>query len=292
MAQPILPPRGFFIPTHMIFKSQMPPAVFLTWLQLRSLTWCGPDIPPFSVQAWVDLTGISRCTFLRHLKYLQDLDALHWHSSGYGRIRIKFNNPGRPIHLLVQEPEKTGSISEQTCCSKMDSSKMNSSKMNNPPSLNHPVNIDTLPIPVLKLDYQKSKHNPVEEGEGGGKRECEGERGYPLSQNCETQGARTPVYTYLSLVHHMPNNTQQCIIDSMVTDINLWQQTLEHWLGHGWNPRNITGILQLYERGGASGCRSCYGEKSASSQRKTTHQQTIDAFESLRNKRTNPLNQD
>ena len=167
---------------------------------------------------------------------------------------------------------------------------MDSSKMNNPPSLNPPVNNDTLQIPVLELGYQASKQNPVEEGEGGGKRECEGERGYPLSQNCENQDAQSPVFSYRSLVHHMPNITQQRIIESMVTDIHLWQQTLEHWLGHGWNPRNITGILQLYERGGISGCRAGRGS-SASQQGKTTHQQTLDAFASLRKKRTNPLNQ-
>jgi hypothetical protein len=51
-------------------------------------------------------------------------------------------------------------------------------------------------------------------------------------------------------------------------------------------------MLQLYERGGVSGCRACRSEALLGHQRKTTHQQTLDAFESLRKKRTNPLNQD
>jgi hypothetical protein len=169
---------------------------------------------------------------------------------------------------------------------------MDSSKMNNPPSLNPPINLDTVQIPVIEPGNQEYEQNPAEEGEGWGKRECEGERGDPVDQNCDNQDSRIPVILYRSIVHLMPNKTQQRIIESMVTDLPLWQQTLEHWLGHGWNPKNITGMLQLYERGGASGCRACRSEASVSHQRKTTHQQTLDALESLRQKRTNPLNQD
>jgi hypothetical protein len=292
MAQPMPPPRGFFIPTRMIFKSQMPPAVFLTWLQLRSLTWRGQDIPPISVQAWVDLTGISRVTFIRHLNWLRDVNALCWHSSSPGKVCIIFKNDNQPIDPVVQVSGNNDSISENPNCSKMDNSKMNSSKMNNPPSLKSPINIDTLQIPVIAPDYQEFEQNPVEQGEGWGKRECEGERGDPGDQNCNHQGTHIPVILYRSIVHLMPNKTQQRIIESTVADLHIWQQTLEHWLGHGWNPKNITGMLQLYERGGASGCRACRSEDSPGHQRKTTHQQTLDAFESLRKKRTNPLNQD
>ena len=286
------PPRGFFIPTRMIFKSQMPPAVFLTWLQLRSLTWCGPDIPPISVQAWVDLTGISRVTFFRHLNCLRNLNALRWHSSSPGKVRIifiKHDSQANPVILLS---ENTDSISEPANCSKMDGSKMDSSKMNNPPSLNPPVNIENLQFSVLKPGNKKYIQNPVEEGEGWGKRECEGERGDPVDQNCANLKVSTAVMIYRALIDLIPNKTQQRIIESAITDLPLWQQTLEHWLGHGWNPKNITGMLQLYQRGGASGCRTCRSETSGYHQHKTTHQQTLDAFESLRKKGTNPLNHD
>jgi len=42
-----------------------------------------------------------------------------------------------------------------------------------------------------------------------------------------------------------------------VDDLERWDATLKHWLGHGWSPRNITGQLDLYQRGGPEGCRQC-----------------------------------
>jgi hypothetical protein len=90
MTLPPLPPRKYCIPTHMIFHSQLSPAVFHTWLQLHSLTWHGQQSFTFHLQDWVDLTGTSRITFLRHLDQLQKLHALRWHSLGGRQVHVSF----------------------------------------------------------------------------------------------------------------------------------------------------------------------------------------------------------
>lgn len=50
MARPLLPPRGVHVPARMIYNPQLPPAVILTWIQLRGLAWGGTVMPPLCMQ--------------------------------------------------------------------------------------------------------------------------------------------------------------------------------------------------------------------------------------------------
>jgi hypothetical protein len=85
----------------------MPPAVFLTWLQLRALTWCGPDVPHFSFGDWADLTGTSRASLTRHLDWLQHHRFLRWDSPGPGLVGVHFNPQVQPnLPGLKQRPWK------------------------------------------------------------------------------------------------------------------------------------------------------------------------------------------
>lgn len=68
----------------------MPPAVFLTWLQLRGLAWCGTDAPSFCMQDLVELTGKSMVTLTRHLDHLHLMHALRWYSTEPGKIIVIF----------------------------------------------------------------------------------------------------------------------------------------------------------------------------------------------------------
>ena len=52
-------------------------------------------------------------------------------------------------------------------------------------------------------------------------------------------------------------NTQRALLTGQVGDLKKWQVTLEHWLMHGWNPKNLTGMLDLYRRGGPEKCHYC-----------------------------------
>ena len=93
-----------------------------------------------------------------------------------------------------------------------------------------------------------------------------------------------PVQAYRSLVHLTPNPSQRRILASAVFDLPLWQQTLEHWLLHGWNPRNITGMLELYGRGGASGCRHCRHNGAPNKVTGTALQNSLASIEAVRKK--------
>jgi hypothetical protein len=93
-----------------------------------------------------------------------------------------------------------------------------------------------------------------------------------------------PVSTYRSLAHLTPNPTQRQLLSSSVSDLPLWQSTVEHWLSHGWNPRNLAGMLELYARGGPSSCHYCHRQLSPASDASSPLQHTLDAIASLRRK--------
>jgi hypothetical protein len=85
---PPLPSQDIDIPTSLLFDPQLPPPVFLTWLQLYTLTWNGRQSFTFHLQDWADLTGTSRTTFLRHLNLLQQKHLLRWHSLGGRMVHV------------------------------------------------------------------------------------------------------------------------------------------------------------------------------------------------------------
>ena len=90
MAQSLLPPRGIFIPTRMIFNPQLPPAVLSTWIQLRCLAWSGWVTPSLSMQELTKITGKSQATIYGHMSLLRSLSALQWRSTGQGTIIVSF----------------------------------------------------------------------------------------------------------------------------------------------------------------------------------------------------------
>ena len=65
MARPLLPPRGVNVPTRMIYDPQLPPALILTWIQLRGLAWGGTVTPPLRMQELAALTGKCQATIYR-----------------------------------------------------------------------------------------------------------------------------------------------------------------------------------------------------------------------------------
>ena len=90
MPHPLLPPRGIFIPTHMIFNTQLPPAVLVTWIQLRCLAWKGCVTPPLSISEFASLIAIHPNRLHRHLSQLQDISALSWRTTKNGKLILSF----------------------------------------------------------------------------------------------------------------------------------------------------------------------------------------------------------
>ena len=92
----------------------------------------------------------------------------------------------------------------------------------------------------------------------------------------------------VTLVHLTPNPSQRRLLAARITDLVLWQSTLEHWISHGWNPRNLTGMLELYSRGGPSGCRYCPAPGSSRKGSATPLEHTLAAIDALQRKQDPP----
>jgi hypothetical protein len=90
-------------------------------------------------------------------------------------------------------------------------------------------------------------------------------RGRKLQRPGNLKSGGTPenlvVDCYRRMAGMLPNPSQQALLAAQVSDLEKWGATLEHWLSHGWNPKNIAGQLELYQRGGPGACRYCQAEK-------------------------------
>lgn len=67
------------------------------------------------------------------------------------------------------------------------------------------------------------------------------------------------VVSYRSILHITANRLQRKSISETVTDFDLWTGTLIHWAGHGWSKFNVTGMLDMYSKGGPASCHLCSG---------------------------------
>jgi hypothetical protein len=176
MTQPLLPPRGIFIPTHMIFNPQLPPSVLFTWIQLRCLAWGGWVTPSLSMRELTKIIGKSQATLYRHMSLLRYMDALCWRSTGKGTIKFSF--PEEPL----------GKPKYQSGPPNLPDSKVLNSinpELPDPPSY--------FPAQILgyltfqedeerfsNVEQESKKLDDVSEEE----MDCEGERGFLNSQNC------------------------------------------------------------------------------------------------------------
>jgi hypothetical protein len=91
---PLLPPRGIFVPTDIIFHPQLPSAVLITWIKLRCLAWDGWVTKPLSLPELASLIGIHPARLQKHLFQLKDSSTLAWRTEQNGKITISF--PQKP----------------------------------------------------------------------------------------------------------------------------------------------------------------------------------------------------
>lgn len=92
MPRSLLPPRGLFLQTDVIFNQDIAPVLRDTWIQLRALAWGQDETPPISIKEIATLTGKSEKTIYGHLSLLRSSDALRWHPSKRGTIIVEFRN--------------------------------------------------------------------------------------------------------------------------------------------------------------------------------------------------------
>jgi hypothetical protein len=79
------------------------------------------------------------------------------------------------------------------------------------------------------------------------------------SKHAAQKTARTPnlnqhiaIQTYREAAHQYPKGTwKQKVVDAVGTnapDVDFWRQVCESYVGLGWNPGNVKGMLEFYER--------------------------------------------
>ena len=259
MPRPLLPPRGVFISTMMIYNREVPPSVVYTWIQLRGLAWDRTETPPLSMPQLSDLTGKSQSTLYGHMALLRSWGALRMRPSAKGTFIVSF-------------PADTGEFYLDGDFLPPDSGILDSENQEKPdPSPSSPINQldinaveererdDQDPDPEInQLDLSREGEFQIT-GINSEKLEKFQDFGTISDLPPDLDGA-DPIKIYRALTGIRPNKPQREQLKSLIQDTNIWYASVEHWQSHGWNPKNIAGILELYQRGGPSACRYCSHE--------------------------------
>lgn len=90
MTRPLLPPRGVFVPTALVYDPHLPAAVRETWIQLRGLAWGRNETPSLSLERLSNLLDKKQSTFYGHMRLLHLRGALRWRTGGRSEIIIVF----------------------------------------------------------------------------------------------------------------------------------------------------------------------------------------------------------
>jgi len=90
MTKALLPPRGTFIPSKILYDLDIPATVRDTYAQLHGLAWGNGDseTPPLSFEQLKGITGKSQAALYNHMTLLRIRGALRWRSAGSPSVII------------------------------------------------------------------------------------------------------------------------------------------------------------------------------------------------------------
>jgi len=299
------PDAVLLIPASMLYRRDLPLALRLTWLQLYGLACLTPnaqlETPPLALKEISQLTGKGTSALYHQLAVLRSSGLIQQQNLNDGRIVICFPSsdtlsgslpPFVPERVATQEepaqPQPVEDNSEtdpfpfdfqerQEAISSFDDSGFVDSTL-------HETGID------LSLKYLKESKNQLR---GVKKREDKfhdsgivENRNAKLTKPPPDETLRGPVMIYHELTGLHPNKVQRRLLLEQAQDLPRWRDAVTHWLGHHWNPFNIIGMLDLYARGGASGCKHCQGEPEENATQPTPGQEPLatEPIQKLRSK--------
>jgi len=285
MTRSLLPPRGIFIPASLIYNPSFSSSAFHTWVKLRGLAWGRGETPPLSMQQLVEITGLSQSSLYRQMAYLRSWGALRWRPSEMGTLIITFESE---VGSAARVPSGAGSLDSENPESPDLSLSLEDSfneDFDRDGDIPDSRNLDALD-PIRSLEYSLDEDDLDREGKTLDSRNPESH-----SQNLEKPAAppvlnqpvefenslgtgksrrsvksrpanpaNEAVNCYRRLTGIRPNLSQRELLIAQVTDLPLWKASLEHWQIHGWNPKNLAGQIDLYQRGGPGACRYCHKE--------------------------------
>lgn len=259
MTRPLIPPRGVFVPTSVAYNRALPAAILQTWVQLRGLAWGDSETPPLSMKQLIEITGKSQSCLYGHMTSLRVWGALRWRPSGRGTFIVSFE----------ADPDPAAAAATATATARSPGSFLQDSRNLEAPDLDPLTDRSSL-INEEDLDRKFQDSGKVEsramESRFPVSREGESRSSIRLDPAADRYHEKTGIFA---------NRSQRKLLTEQVSDLRLWEDTLEHWLSHGWNPRNVAGQLQLYGRGGPHSCSFCQKDS-------TPLDQTLAGLEELR----------
>jgi hypothetical protein len=243
-----IPPPTISLPTSLLYHSDLPRGVILTWLQLRGLaTQAAEDTyqtQPLNLTQVAALTNLSTNTLYSHLATLRSLGMLHWQAADKGCIIISF-----PAEDMAPADEPPAAQPEPAPTSPLS---------RNPGIPESPQPPSPLP-PNQSGRRRREKRGVLQESRKPGNSTQNSSPGPPLTPPGSVP--RSPVTLYRACMHLTLNAAQRQQVEETVSDPELWADSLDHWRTHGWNPRNLPGLLDFYSRGGPPMCRFCHPER-------------------------------
>jgi hypothetical protein len=264
------------IPKNLFFGDCLPACLAQTWMQLRCLAGEAGHTAPFSSEGLARLTGKSLATLYRHLRRLKEAGMLDWRCFSSG-LQIYFavageatgEEQGGELKACAtggregevpagMTGEQNGEVaaegvailradSQNCACASLNpltDSLINLTRVEARFSLSRMLSISRLE--PVKLARAKNPLHPLKPALP--KKALQAETP-PI--------ADSPAAIYRQVARLTPNPAQRELLEQQVQDLPRWRATLEHWLAHRWNPRNLPGMLDLYRRGGAGECRYC-----------------------------------
>ena len=165
---------------------------------------------------------------------MSELGLLEWQPYGRGRLSVRFMLQ-TTVSQQDEESEKSDNLSGNP--------DVNSLKLKDI-ALREDLKANT-PAKFKELRVRKSGQSVRETGQD---QDHEQGSGQPPEE-------KTPAQIYREVMHLTANRVQREEMDRLVSDLELWRQTLKYWMLHNWNPFNLPGMLDMYKQGGPQGGR-------------------------------------
>ena len=229
MFEELLPRDGVFVPSQIVFDKSLSIGLKTTWMQLRALAGEDGETPMMAISALCEITGKSRTTIYDHLSQMAELGFLQWQPFGRGRLSIRFALDSAD-EQRVEESEKSDNLSGNP--------DVNSLKLKDI-ALRKDLKANT-PAKLKELGVRKSGQSVRETGQ-----DMDHEQ-----ESSQLPEEMTPAQVYREVMHLTANRVQREEMDQLVSDLDLWHQTLKYWMLHNWNPFNVPGMLDMYTQGG------------------------------------------
>lgn len=256
------PPGGVLIPATLISAAGLSAGALHTWAWLRGLAMGSCPTQAYSIQELSKLIGKSPSTLYNHLAILKSRGALRWQNTGKGTLSFVFDpaiGNENPSEETAMASLATGNTPERENdfqpCGNLEVNFQNSRNLEDEAQVSRiqeSGNAASLNPEVLNIliNQQDSRG---EEGKFRDARIQEGE----IPETGAAPCGEEPEAIYRALTGRRPNRAQRAELMQRVEDLGRWRGTLAHWQMHGWNPTNLAGMLDLYQRGGAAACRYC-----------------------------------